>query len=112
MTTRKRPNRITPITAAVRAVRLASRDWKLTPRGKIICPTCGCTGYPLTRSSEDIPTKYWIDKHAEHAAARCGLMITTKGLATHERSCTACRDSHVAERQHELEWLDARRTEI
>lgn len=58
------------------------KDWPHTPRGKLMCPDCGQTGY------SDGP---WIDKHVDHVAALCGAAVSSRGRPHHEAKCRWCR---------------------
>jgi len=54
-------------------------SWERTPRGKLICPDCGQTGWTAVGAS-------WIDKHADHVdCPDCGKTVTRKGLKAHMR---------------------------
>jgi predicted RNA-binding Zn-ribbon protein involved in translation (DUF1610 family) len=57
------------------------KSWKRTPRGKLICPECGQTGWPY---AEGMPG--WLDKHGEHAdCSDCGKTVAVRGMSAHRR---------------------------
>lgn len=60
--------------------RLTER-WGRTPRGKLICPECGLTGWPGGS---------WIDKHQNHSTAPCGRVVSDRGLPNHTGRCPKC----------------------
>jgi hypothetical protein len=55
----------------------AQRRWERTPRGKVICPECGLTGYPGGK---------WAVKHALHVTCTCGRRVSSQGLPAHRGS--------------------------
>jgi len=59
------------------SIEAQDRDWAHTPRGKVICPECGLSGY---RGGK------WVRKHVEHVQCSCGRTVTTVGLQQHRGS--------------------------
>jgi hypothetical protein len=53
------------------------RHWQRTPRGKIICPDCGESGYPY------FGERSWINKHAEHMTCECGKVKPVSTIKRH-----------------------------
>lgn len=57
------------------------RDWPRSPRGKLICPTCGQSGWSY------FDARSWIQKHRWHEPCHiCGKQVTVAGLAVHTAS--------------------------
>lgn len=55
----------------------AQRQWAHTPRGKVICPECGLSGYYGGK---------WANRHAAHVTCSCGKQVTASGLGAHRAS--------------------------
>jgi hypothetical protein len=61
-------------------------NWKRTSRGKLICPSCGATGW----SYQTRYVKGWLDAHAEHVTHPCGRTTTARGAKRHVAHCSTC----------------------
>jgi len=56
-----------------------TQGWRYTARGKLICPTCGATGWPVEHVKGT-----WLEAHASHKTCiECGKVTTARGFKRH-----------------------------
>jgi hypothetical protein len=55
------------------------KHWPRTSHGKLVCPDCGQTGWPVFTAGS------WVHKHAEHVTCECGKVTTSRTINNHRR---------------------------
>ena len=78
--------------------------WERTPRGKLICPDCGATGWNVQ------PGSGWLRKHESHTDCEdCGRTVPTATMNFHKgRHCPARELEPLDEGGLKLPILDGR----